>query len=185
MIPIEFEAYSGDCRIHGRLILFGDRLTDMLNAQEQFRISHVTLESLDDGHVVELDSMVLDRADLVAVVAAGPRGADRRRVVLDTVRMQIGLGPYVVAGHLHLETGADPVENLLRRRPMVPLTDATIAFNAVGEVRVVDAETLIVNRELADWIAPATDEADHFPDVPVRQASGLNFAKDFTGLPPI
>jgi hypothetical protein len=182
MIPIEFEGFSGDCRISGRLILFGDRLTDMLNDQDQYRITHVSLESLVDGHVVEVDSLIVDRVDLLAVVAHGPRGSDRRRVALDTVRMQVGLGPYVVAGRLHAEAGADPVANVLRRRPMVPLTHATIAYTLAGTVRVVDAETLIVNRELADWIAPTAGEADHFPDVEVRGPTDRNYVKDMTGI---
>lgn len=182
MIPIELDAFSADCRIHGRLILFGDRLTDMLNDQRQFRVSHVTLESLEDGHAIELDSLVLERADLVAVVAAGPRGSDRRRVTLDTVRMQVGLGPYVVAGRLHAEAGTDPLRSVLQRGPMVPLTQATIAFTLAGEIRVIDAATLIVNREAAEWIVPTADEAAHFPAVEIRIAPGLTRAKDLTGI---
>lgn len=184
MIPIEIDAFSGDCRVHGRLVLHGDRLTDMLNDQDQFRLTAVTLESLEDGHVVEVDGLVVERVDLVAVVATGPRGNPVRRVELAPVRMQVGLGPFVVAGRLHTDHGADPVRNVLQRRPMLPLTDATIAFTQAGEVRVVDADTLIVNRELADWIIPTADEAASFPDVKVRVPSIRTFAKDLTGLSP-
>jgi hypothetical protein len=182
MLPIEFHGFSGDCRIHGRLTLFGDRLTDMLNDQSQFRISKVVLESLDDGHTVEVDSIVLERADLLVAIATGPRGIGSRRIETDWVRMQLGIGPYVVAGQLHTEPGTDPLKSALHRRAMVPFTSATVAFSVAGEVQVVDAETVIVNRELVDWIVPTADEADHFPDVPVRTRYGAGLkAKDFTG----
>jgi hypothetical protein len=182
MLPIEFNAFSGDCRIHGRLTLFGDRLTDMLNDQKQFRVSKVTLESLEDGHTLEVDSIVLERTDLLIAIATGPRGLGSRRIETDWVRMQLGIGPYVVAGELHAEHGADPLRSAAMRRPMVPLTAATVAFTSGGEIQVVDAETVIVNRELVEWIVPTADEADHFPEVPVRsRLDGVLKAKDYTG----
>jgi hypothetical protein len=98
--------------------------------------------------------------------------------------MQLGIGPYVVAGELHAEHGADPLHSVMVRRPMVPLTAATVAFTFAGEVQVVDADTVIVNRELVEWIVPTADEADHFPEVPVRTRFGAALkAKDLTGAP--
>ncbi len=47
-----------------------------------------------------------------------------------------------------------------------------------------DAETAIVNRELAEWIVPSSDEASHFPEVEIG-TSGKRGAKDFTGIAPI
>ena len=41
---------------------------------------------------------------------------------------------------------------------MVPLTDATIAYVVGGVLEIVDAPTLIINRELAAWYREA-DEA--------------------------
>ena len=41
---------------------------------------------------------------------------------------------------------------------MVPLTDATVAYVVNGILEVVDASTLIINRELASWYREA-DEA--------------------------
>ena len=184
MLPIEFIGFSSDCRITGRLTLFGDRLSDMLNDQEHYRLSKVTLTSLDDGHEVAVDSLILERSDLVAAIATGPRGVGRYRVNLDRVRMQVGAGPYVFAGQLHAEAGSDPLQVVMTRRSMVALTDATVAFTVAGEVQVIDAEAVIVNRESVDWVVPTADEAAHFPDVPVRPAFAMNLVKDFTGSAP-
>jgi hypothetical protein len=185
MLPIEFNGFSGDCRITGRMTLFGDRLSDMLNDQKQFRLSKVVLESLEDGHRVEIDSIVLDRTDLYVAIATGPRGSSDLRITLDQVRMQLGIGPFVVAGRLHSLPGADPLQSVMQRQPMVPLTSATIAYSSQGEVHVVDAETLIVNRELVEWIVPVTDEAEQFPNVPVRSPFAMSLLKDFSGSAPM
>ena len=41
-----------------------------------------------------------------------------------------------------------------------PLTDATIAYVVGGVLEVVDAPTLIINRELAAWYREADEEAE-------------------------
>ena len=43
---------------------------------------------------------------------------------------------------------------------MVPLTDATIAYVVGGILEVVDAQTLIINRELASWYRETTSTLD-------------------------
>jgi hypothetical protein len=181
MLPIEFIAFSGDCLIHARLSMFGERLTDMLNAQPRYTLSRVRLESLHDGHVFEIDSLPIERSDLHAVVATGPRGAQKLRVELEPTRMQVGIGPYTILGQLHGRPGDDPLRTVMKRDPMLPLTNATITFARAGQVVAQDAPALIINRELVEWIAPTADEADHFPDTPVRSPFALNLAKDFTG----
>jgi len=181
MLPIDFVAFSGDCLIRARLTMFGDRLTDMLNAQPRYTLSKVHLESIEDGHVFEIDSLPIDRSDLHAVVATGPRGREKRRVALEPTRMQVGIGPYTILGQLHGQPGADPIVTVMKRDPMLPLTNATIAFTRAGAVIAQDVSALIINRELVEWIAPTADEAEHFPDTPVRSPFALSLAKDFTG----
>jgi hypothetical protein len=180
MLPIEFIGFSGDCLIRARLTMFGDRLTDMLNGQLRYTLSRVKLESLGDGHVFEIDSLPIERSDLHAVAATGPRGTEKRRLRLEPHRMQVGLGPYTILGQLHGKPGTDPLAEVLQRDTMLPLTNATIAFTKAGEVVAQDVATLIINRELADWIVPTAGEEEHFPDTPVRSYT-LGFAKDFTG----
>lgn len=178
MPPIEFVGFSGDCLIRARLTMVGDRLTDMLNSDAGYTLSGVTLESLADGHVVEIDSLPIGRADLFAVVATGPRGRADRRVQLEPHRMQLGLGPYTVLGHLHGRPGADPRSVVMARELMLPLTDATIAFTRAGELVVRDVPALIINREHVDWVVPCAGE-EEYSDAPVRGIP-FAFATDFS-----
>ncbi|MEA2548030.1 MAG: hypothetical protein QOE42_628, partial [Chloroflexota bacterium] len=128
MQPIEFVGFAEDCTISGKMTMFGERLTDFMNGQERFRVHHLECESLEDGHRVALDSVSLERNDLLAVVANGPRGNEKQRVPVETNRLQISIGPYLVLGHINSAPGADAVTRVLKREPMIPLTDATIAY---------------------------------------------------------
>src|SRR4249920_1985185 len=98
MQPVEFVGFAADCTITGKLTMFGERLTDFLNGQERFRIHHVECESLLDGHRVEVDSISVERNDLLAVIATGPRGSEKQRVSLRTDRLQVSAGPYLILG---------------------------------------------------------------------------------------
>jgi len=181
MQPIDFLGFAGDCTISGKMTMFGERLTDFLNGQERFRIHHVELESLDDGHKVAVDSVSLVRDDLYAVVATGPRGAEKQRVELQTNRLQMSVGPYLILGRLHTKPGADAMASVLKREPMIPLTSATIAYSVAGAVEAVDVPTIIVNRMQVEWITATVDEASVFPEATVRSPYALNLRKDFTG----
>lgn len=175
-------AYAGDCRVAGRLELNQARLTDMLNAQPTLRLCDVLLESLDDGRLLELADMELQRDELFAIEAVGPRGTAEKRIRTRPHRMQLSLGPYIVMGHLHTMPGADPLNSMLRRMPMVPLTSATIGYSVAGQTVMRDVETLVVNRTLADWISPTSREHTFFPNIPIiTPAPGEFFAKDLTG----
>lgn len=170
MQSIEFIGFSGDCLVSGQLELRADRLSDELNAAESVSLRAVRLESLWDGHVVEMPELTIEQADLFAVLATGPRGDANRRIKTRQIRMQLSLGPYVVLGNLHTYPGTDPMISVMRRSPMVPLTNATIAFAREGTVVAQDAEALMVNRNLADTIRQTADEAIHFPSAVVIAA---------------
>jgi hypothetical protein len=180
MQPIDFVGFAGDCTISGKMTMFGDRLTDFLNGQERFRIHHVEFESLEDGHKVALDSVSVVRDDLFAVVATGPRGAEKQRVELQTNRLQISIGPYIILGRLHTKPGTDAMASVLKREPMIPLTNVTIAYEMAGTFVTRDVGAMIVNRMLVDWISPTTDAASLFPDAPVRSPFAARMLKDFT-----
>jgi hypothetical protein len=156
MQPIDFAAYSGDCTIAGKVTMFGERLTDFLNGQERFRLHHVVCQSLEDGREVAIDSLSIEREDLLIVVATGPRGSEKQRVSLQTARLQVSIGPYLILGRLHTAPGADAM--------------ATVHLPAV-----------IVNRMLVEWISPTSDAATFFPDVEVRSPFTARMLKDFTG----
>jgi hypothetical protein len=161
--------------------MFGERLTDFLNGQERFRVHHLECESLEDGHRAAVDSMSLERNDLLAVVATGPRGNEKQRVTLQTNRLQVSVGPYLILGRIHTKPGVDAVASVMKRDPMIPLTHATIAYEVAGSIVARDLPTIIVNRLLVDWISPTTDAATLFPDVPVRSPFSKTMLKDFTG----
>jgi hypothetical protein len=181
MQPIEFVGFAEDCTISGKMTMFGERLTDFMNGQERFRVHHLECESLEDGHRVELDSVSLERNDLLAVVANGPRGNEKQRLPLETNRLQISIGPYLILGHIHSLPGVDAVSSVLKREPMIPLTNATIAYEVAGAIVARDIPTIIVNRLLVDWISPTTEAATFFPDVPIRSPFTARLQKDFTG----
>jgi len=181
MQGVEFQGFGSDCTIAGRITMFGERLTDFLNGQERFRLHKCEFTSLDDGHVVPLDSISLEREELLCVVGTGPRGSEKQRVRLEATRMQLAIGPYIILGRLHTRAGVDPMKSVLQREPMIPLTSATIAFTLAGATVVQDVPTIIVNRLLVDWISATADEASLFPDVPIRSPFAMNLQKDMTG----
>ena len=152
-------AFAGDCQIFGTITLAaGARLSDVLNGESALVVADADLVSHADGHVVHLAEIVLERDDLFAIEAVGPRGLEQRRVHTVRHRLEVSLGPYTVLGQLHTFPGGRPLVAVSRRAPMIPLTNATIAFSDHRGVQIRDVETLIVNRELARWVRP--EEAD-------------------------
>jgi hypothetical protein len=77
--------------------------------------------------------------------------------------------------------GADPVQAIRRREPMVPLTDAWIEFSLDGDRQRRRVGTVVVNRELIDWIVPAVVDEVEMPDLPLGAEKG-RLLKDFTGV---
>ena len=181
MQGVEFQGFSGDCTITGRITMFGERLTDFLNGQERFRLHKVEFQSLDDGHMMAVDSVSIERGDLLAVAGTGPRGSEKQRVRLEEARMQLSIGPYIILGRMHLPPGQDPMRNVLQREPMVPFTGVTMAYNMAGTVVARDVRTIIVNRHLVDWITATDEEAVLFPEATIRSPFSMNLRKDFTG----
>jgi hypothetical protein len=92
----------------------------------------------------------------------------------------IKLGPYRVRGYLHALPGADPVQAIRRRKPMVPLTDAWIEFSSATGPQRRRIGAVVVNREQIDWIVPAVDDEVEMPDLPLSADQGP-LLKDFTG----
>lgn len=163
-----FTAYAGDCTISGRLeVPEGERLTDFLNREPTPIIAGVRLEGLLDGRLLDLDELALDRDDLYAVEAHEPRGETARRIHTVKHRIEIRTGPYTVLGHLHTMPGGQPLASIGRRPPLIPLTGVTIAYGRHDGLRVRDIETLIVNRELADWVRADEGDLEAFAGIPV------------------
>ena len=154
---VDITAFAGDCIIRGRLDLHADRVSDQLNAEVGIHLAEVVLEDLDTGHQVMVPAVSIARDDLCAVSADGPRGSRRHRIATSPRRLQAQIGPYSALGRLHAPPGVDPLQGFANREPMVPLTDATIAWVVAGILEVRDVQTLIVNRELTTWVRTQPD----------------------------
>jgi hypothetical protein len=152
----DFVAYASDSIVTGLVRLDAHRLTDLLNDTDELELVEVLSLGLDGG-VAEADRVVVERTELIAVKAGNPRGSATLRHHTRQVAVTAGAGRYLMHGYIHGRPGADPMLHISRRPPMVPLTDATIVYET-GHGRQVDhASTLIINRDVADWIRPARD----------------------------
>lgn len=149
---VAFRGYGVDFIVTGRVELTADRLTDLVNESETIELRDVVLEGLYDLARVHVPDYAIRRDELLAVKAAGPRGARVWRVPTTRHRVQAQLGPYNVLGRLHTPPGGSVAHRLSSSGPMLPLTDATIAYVIGGILEVRDAATILINRELASWV---------------------------------
>lgn len=148
---IDFVAYGHETLLAGTIHLDADRLTDLLNGTDELELLDVV--SLGpDGSVVDLDRAAISRSELVAVKAGEPRGRPVLRRRTRQTAVVAGSGRYVVHGYLHTRPGADAMIDLGRRPPMIPLTDAMIVYEVTDRPRRDHASTLILNRDVADWM---------------------------------
>lgn len=149
---VGFEAFTEDCRVFGRIQLDTDRLSDTLNAHLDLALCDVLVESLDDGRTVRADEIPIARDELLAVLTDGPRGDPARRTHTLIYPVVVQSGPYTIRGNLHALPGVDPLAAARRRRPMIPLSEASIEYRSAGVVQVSAPATIVVNRDTADWI---------------------------------
>jgi hypothetical protein len=177
---LDFTGYAEDCRVFGFLRLEGDRLTDMLNVRDEIRLVDAVAIGLDDGRAIEVGEMTVRRDELLAVRGSGPRGNSGRRARVRPYPITLQTGPYTIHGYVHTLPGADPLLHVRRRKAMVPVTEAWIEYPNAAERQKVRVGTLIVNRELLDWIALSDDEEVKLPNLPAEIAPGP-LVKDFTG----
>jgi hypothetical protein len=166
-VLIPFIGYASARRFIGYIDSDGQRLTDILNRSDCLLVRDVYVESFADDTVSNLGDGEIDRSTLYAVEAAGPRGDGTRRIHTVDHRLQVQLGPYSALGLLHSLPGQMPLPNLNERGPMIPLSDATLAFSKRGTLTLRDVGILIVNRDLIDWVRAGEDQARAFPGVPV------------------
>lgn len=177
---VEFVAYAEDCVLSGYIRLDAERLSDLLNEHDEYLLVDVYAEDLVTGDAREVDEILVVRDELMLVHATGPRGARGRRVRTRQVPVALRTGPFEVRGYLHCPPGANPIESFRRRKSMVPLTDAWIAYLIGGTCQRRRVSSLIVNRHLVDWIIEAADEQVEMPEIPLRTTADP-LAKDLTG----
>jgi hypothetical protein len=177
---IEFAGYAEDCRVFGFLRLTGDRMTDMLNDRPAYALSDAMVVRLDTGAATQVTDLVVERDEILAVRASGPRGDPERRSRRRPFPMTLQTGPYIVHGYVHGIPGGDPIREIRRRPPMVPFTEAWIEYVSGGQHHRARVGTIIVNRESWDWIRQSRDEEVRLPDLPAETKPDP-LAKDMTG----
>lgn len=165
---VGFAAFAADKRVFGWVRLGADRLTDLLNAHEEVRLVHVDVEDLRTGETRAVDQVVVQRRDLVAVQASGPRGDPNRRQRTRAHPLAVQSGPYLITGFLHAAPGVAPLADVAARPPMVPLTSACVEYWADGARRRQWVGTIVFNRALADWIEPVAVEDLEFGEIVPR-----------------
>ena len=162
---IDFVAYSTSERLSGRVRLDSARLTDMLNAHNEFVLVDALAERLPEGGSMVVPEILVARHELALVRAGGPRGDRSLRVPTETHRLVLRTGRYLVAGRLHSHAGEDPLAALRARDPMVPLTDAAIMFRKGPDIVEEPGGTIVVNRDLVEWVRKGELDA-HSLDLP-------------------
>ncbi len=179
-VEVEFAAYAEDCRIFGFWRHAAERLSDALNARDEYLLHDVMLAALSDGHTSDARQLLVRRDEVLAIRAAGPRGNLGRRSRTRPSPITLQTGPYTVHGYLHGPPGADAVRQIHRRKTMVPLTDAWIEYTTAGDLHRARVGSIIVNHETLDWIRPSRDQEVHTPGLPVERTIDPR-AKDMTG----
>ena len=177
---VELTLYTGDSLAFGYLPLAAGRVTDLMNEHEAFELVDTHVESLEDRHGYTLRTISVARDEIYVVAVAGPRGDPNRRMRTRPIPVELEAGPYCVRGNIHVVPGSDPVLSFRNRRAMVPLTEATIEWDSPAGQKVARWGTVLVNRLLTDWLAPASRDVrpPELRLVVVFDGSGI--AKDFT-----
>ena len=191
-MPVELIAFTADRRITGAIPLADDRLSDMLNSVPRIVMRNATVQDLVADSVPRTADVTLAVGAIVAVVATGRRGNEMRRHRTDLRLARVGVVRFVVTGSLHVPAGSidplasnDPAVVLAGRDILVPLTDATIAYDVGREPVTETHETILINRAHATWIdlddAAATDkDATELLDEKEKSYHAA-MIKDFTG----
>ncbi|MEW5989808.1 MAG: hypothetical protein AB1736_00490 [Chloroflexota bacterium] len=180
LAEVEFAGYSEDCRVFGFFQHAAGRMTDALNDGEAYHLTDVMIVSLADGHAIQAKELTVQRAELLAVKAAGRRGEPGLRGRSRPYPVTLQSGPFTIHGYLHGLPGADPLLQLRRRPAMVALTESWIEYQSAGASHRARVGTIIVNREVLDWIRLSKDEEVGLPDLPAEVAPDPR-AKDMTG----
>lgn len=191
-MPVDLIAFTADRRISGTIPLADDRLSDMLNSVPRIVMRNAEVTDLIADAVPRTADVTLAVGSIVAVVVTGRRGNEMRRHRTDLRLARIGVVRFVVTGSLHVPAGSidplasnDPAVVLAGRDVLVPLTDATIAYD-LGRQPVTETHTtILINRSHATWIdlddAAAIDtEASELLDEREKSYHAA-MIKDFTG----
>ena len=153
---VRLTLYACDSLAFGYLPLSAGRVTDLMNEHEALEFVDTYLQNIAGGHGLALRAASIALEEICAVGVTGPRGDPKRRTRTLPIPVELQVGPYDVRGNIHVVPGSDPIASFRSRLAMVPLTEATIEWDAPDGRRIARWGTVVVNRLLVDWIAPAT-----------------------------
>jgi hypothetical protein len=139
----------------------------MLNSHLEFVLVDALAERLPEGGSMVVPEILVARHELALVRVGGPRGDRALRIPTTKHRLVMRSGRYLVAGRLHSRFGQDPLAALRARDPMVPLTDASILFRVGPDIVEEPAGTIVVNRDLVEWVREGELDARSL-DLPPR-----------------
>jgi hypothetical protein len=154
---VTFTAFTEDAVVRGALLFVGDRLSDFITQEGPFEIEDVTLEALEDGHIVSTPATRVSRSDLVAITASGPRGNTARRIRTRPFAARAQAGPYEIVGYVHAPPSAHPLSGVLRR-PVLPITSAVVRYRMGDRVVEEAHDALLMNPSRIEWLVAATDQ---------------------------
>ena len=162
-----FVGYSYGRRYVGQVDCGGDRLAQLINDDGSVMVHDAYVESFDDDTISHLGDVTLDRAILYAIELDCRREEQARRAGSERRRIHVRLGPYSALGLLPETAGQLPLPLFGSGGPMIRLSNATIGYTGAGVPQLRDVGSLIVNRELTDWVRACEDDASAFNGVPV------------------
>ncbi len=172
--------YTEDSLAFGFVALTAARVTDLLNEHEEVELIDAYVQSLEDRHGLALRTIVVGRDEILAVGVAGPRGDPARRVRTRSIPIELSIGPYDIWGNIHVMPGTDPLASFRSRGALVPLTEATVEWDMEDGHQVAHWATVVVNRSLTQWIAPARRDVRPPEADLVAEFDGAGFAKHRT-----
>ena len=164
-------AWAGDCVVRGSVDIGDGRLSDQVNDLDLLTFFDATLESLDDGHQVQLGELEVERRELHLIEVNGRRGDPIRRLRTIQEPVALRVGPFVVTGNLHRPPSAQPLAALTRWARFVPVTDAMIEVGGTP-AEPVHQDVILVNRERISASRPLAAIAIR-PEEPVGDPAAL------------
>ncbi len=178
---VPFVGYALGHRLIGRVECDGGRMAELLDRVDSIVVHEAYVEAFTDDTVTNLGAFAVDRSSLFAVEAVDaveavedvygrrtfpqPRPSVNRQV--RGHRLQIQLGPYSALGLVDASP-SELSQPLQASGSMIPLHQATIGFAARAGVQLRDVGTLLVNREMIDWVRANDDDASAFTGLPVH-----------------
>jgi hypothetical protein len=133
LAPIEL--YTADSRVVGWIAANGQRVTDLLNAQDELRLWRPLPGPLDGepqrlpqpGSETDAEWQSLVTETMILAMPPEWRASRQLRLHKRLRRVAISAGPFSVTGNLHLHPGTEVGHHLLTRgQRFLPLTDAYI-----------------------------------------------------------